>query len=263
VSDWKFKKWYEENKGTFNAARKERYKNDPEYKAKVLRQNQEARRRRKERAIQEGAQRRLATKVTLSPGWKEVDTLYDMEGNVVDGSGVTIGAVAGALGRSPQTLRLWEERGVIPGTPYRSGRGDRVYTMEQIAEIRELAGTLPKRKQRAKDAFLFRSIVQADGTVRSVRLFRVGMLAEAIDRTRVALVQLERQGRLPRTPLRMANGHRLYTYEMIIAVRDAFDNFDGRLRGEKDWMQLYASIRAAWEDQGIWGSQLGTIARSL
>jgi hypothetical protein len=51
---------------------------------------------------------------------------------------VNIREASRAVGRSPDTLRRWEEEGLI--SPRRDARGHRVYSDRDLAACRELAG---------------------------------------------------------------------------------------------------------------------------
>ena len=46
-----------------------------------------------------------------------------------------IGVLAYNLGRSTQTVRKWEVSGVIPATPFKNSRGQRLYSHEMIDEV--------------------------------------------------------------------------------------------------------------------------------
>lgn len=50
-----------------------------------------------------------------------------------------ISTLANALGRTTQTVRKWEIAGVIPNSCFRDNYNRRLYTMEQIAIIVEIA----------------------------------------------------------------------------------------------------------------------------
>lgn len=47
----------------------------------------------------------------------------------------TAGALANAVGRSAQTIRLWEKNGTIPKSLFRDSRGRRLYTEDQIRMV--------------------------------------------------------------------------------------------------------------------------------
>jgi hypothetical protein len=61
---------------------------------------------------------------TVSVGEKDVEILM-----------FTIGALAAALGKSTQSVRLWEKNKVIPECTFRDDRGRRMYTEHQLRAI--------------------------------------------------------------------------------------------------------------------------------
>ena len=93
----------------------------------------------------------------------------------------TIGHLADALGRSPVTIRSWENKGVLPRSPYRSPRprgeslpgvvkGKRLWTRDQIEGIIRIArdeGVIlndkpPTKQFTLRVADLFRELLDKD-----------------------------------------------------------------------------------------------------
>jgi hypothetical protein len=82
-------------------------------------------------------------------GWDEKPIKYMFKGG--EREFFTISHLAAALGKSVVTIRSWEQKGVMPPTPYRSPRprggmlpgkptkGKRLWTREQIKGILEIA----------------------------------------------------------------------------------------------------------------------------
>jgi hypothetical protein len=71
----------------------------------------------------------------------------------------TIGELASAVGRKSRTIRDWERRGLIPPAPLTVQPGDvctrrRLYPVELITAIREVAVTEGFGRRRPSDAFL-------------------------------------------------------------------------------------------------------------
>lgn len=106
-------------------------------------------------------------------GWDTNPLFYVYQGEKKEF--FTISNLAAALGRSPITIRSWENKGVLPKSPYRSPRprgtklpgveakGKRLWTREQIAGILSIASQegvilngkppTPKFAQRVSELF--------------------------------------------------------------------------------------------------------------
>lgn len=254
-----FKGWYEANGEKLNESRRSRYHSDPEYRERVLAQNREARRKKREQAKKERLARKKAQKVRPSNAWKAVDV--ELGGKIV--KMFTIGAVAKALDCSTQALRVWEKKGYIEETPHRSGeKGDRLYTLEQIEEMRASLteqGRIGPGKQKLNTTPYVerRLLLEGRKRARTTRLYRIGMMAQIAGRTAYTLEQLEQKGFIPETPLRLnEGGHRLYTVGMMKAVKEAFDKRDGEIRGEDEWKAFYSDVETAWNSMGVLGARL-------
>jgi hypothetical protein len=256
---WVFKKWYEENKVPFNEKRRNRYNTDPEYRQYVLEMNKKNREKRQKERFKEDRERKKAVKIVASPSWKEFES---DEGKPM----LTIGALAKALGRSTQSIRLWEKHGVIPVTPHRNARGDRLYTPEQVLDLyKTLKDTKDLERVETKtDLTPISSKVKfSDGRIEETSLFKVGALSKAVDRTVLTLEQMERKGVFPATPFRGdpnklgEPGPRYYTAQMIESVKIVFDEMGGiRLRGDTRKKEFLDKITAAWKSQGVIGAEL-------
>jgi len=249
-----FQGWYEGHKDTFNEQRRARYANDSEYRDRVQQWNQETRRRNREEAEQEDLEVRQAVKLKSSGSWKTVDV-------EVDGVQVpmfTISALAKAVGKGISTIRVWEKNGTLPTTPYRSDKGDRLYTLEMIESVQKAlyrAGKLERGvlKRKKGPAYVERDVKfrLLDEPV-AMRLYKVGTLAKAVNRTVISVVQMEKKGCLPRTPLVTSSiEYRLYTLDMIEAVQGAFERRGGAVRGKEEWRDLYEEIVRDWTKLGI------------
>lgn len=283
-----FQEWYRDNGDELNKSRRERYHTDPEYREKVLEQNREARKRRRDEALKEKRKRRTASTARASQSWKAINIeLEDESGNKVMTKMFTIGAVAKALDCSVQALRLWEKKGIIPEAAFRYSKGDRLYTKDQIEMYREILlaqGRIGKDKPKTRPLpFVERWVhfkgesrrgkrigvddlktldeseaILEDGDVaRKVKLFRIGVLAKAVGRTVVTLEQLEQRGAFPETPFRASEvGYRLYTLKMMEAVKKAFEDRDGEIRGEEAWQSFHDEVYAAWDALNVLEAQI-------
>ena len=241
-----------------NKSRRERYHSDPEYKEKILQQNREARRRRRQEALVEKQKRKSVQKTRSSNSWKSVNIeLDDGNGNKVVQKMFTIGAVAKALDCSVQALRLWEKKGIIEETPFRYSKGDRLYTRDQIETMREAltkTGRIGKDKVKSRPLPFVEKKILLAGKKRpkQTKLFKIGILAKTVGRTVVTLEQLEQKGVLPETPFRASDvGYRLYTQSMMEAVKNAFDDRGGEIRGEDAWQSFHDEVYEAWERLGV------------
>jgi DNA-binding transcriptional MerR regulator len=254
-----FQTWYADNGDRLNKKRRQRYDNDAEYRQRVLTTNQNYRAKQKKEQKKERAQQRKAVRIRPTEStWKTIE--IDVDG--VKTPMYTIGALARAIGRGISTVRVWEREGILPPTPHRSPKGDRLYSVEAVAEIRKVLkkegrienpGQLRRKK---RPATVDRVIKFADGECVAFQLYKVGTLAKVVDRTVVSLAQMEKSGRLPLTPLRASSlGYRLYTMRMIETVKEAFDMNGGSLRG-KEWDEFYDHVERDWRSQGIFGARV-------
>lgn len=279
-----FSQWYSENGDELNQARQQKYQTDPEYRAHVLEQNKAARDRRRSKAREEKREEDKHRKTRVDRAWKShTITTVGADGAPVVVEGFTIGAVAQILTCSPQAIRLWHRNGVLPEPDFRYGGRDRLYTLEQVDQYREILradGRLSQTKIRPRPLRVSVKTVRfADGRVRKVELFRIGILAKAAQRTVVTLEQLEAKGYLPETPFRHMSlkkpkrvsnsdlGYRLYTEEMISSVSKALEVREWEIRGEEGWSSFRDEVHTAWMEQGIIGARIvlgmTVIARAL
>lgn len=242
---WSFSKWYSRHRDKLNRDRRLKYEEDGDYRRKVLDRNRASRKRRKAHEQSERATERQASFVsTQNRGWKVVDACYYNSGDCLLCKGYTVGILAAVLGRSLQTIRAWTQAGVIPDTPLRSARGDRVYTAEMIEEVVSRVPTTSRRK--ARSPVVLAKVRYPDGTTQLTKLYRIRMLAEAINRTRDAVIVLETEGRIPSTPLRSKGGQRLYTAGMILSAKAAFEDVGWSPRGLEAWSTIFQRIADAW-----------------
>lgn len=254
---WTFKAWYDSNSQSFNKDRRKRYDTDPEYRARVLETNRLSRQRRREAAKLERAAESAAIKVKMPhKPWKEVEV--PTKGGEETTKLYSIGALARALNRSVQVIRLWEKKGVIPETPLRNDKGDRLYTPEDVSRIHELlkAQNRLDDKPRPQHKTLLAKIRLSDGSVIECPVFRVGIFAQAIGRSVVTLEQMERRKVIPPSPLRTPAGHRVYTASMIEVVKHALDKRGPEIRGEQAWQEFAAEVKTGWKTAKVNKSKL-------
>jgi len=254
-----FQEWYDDNREDLNERRRARYATDPEYRRKVQKWNREARERRRKESEKEDRKAKRAVKIKTAGSWKTVE--IEVDGVMV--RMFTIGALARAIGKGISTIRVWERNGTLPETPYRSKKGDRLYTLEMVESIQSAlrkAGKLDigVLKERKRPAYVEKD-VRFKGRKKLVRmrLYKIGTLARAVNRTVVALTQMEKRGVLPKTPLAASSlEYRLYTLDMIEVVQSAFDKRGGVIRGQSEWEDFHDEIVDGWTRLGIMDARL-------
>jgi DNA-binding transcriptional MerR regulator len=180
--------------------------------------------------------------------------------NGVRTSMFTIGALANAVGKAISTLRVWEEKGLLPETPYRTAQGARLYSLElmqQVQQSLEQCGKLVSLRQYGGNQAVTKTIQLEGKAPQSAKLYKVGVLALAINRTVQAVYQMEERSAIPLTPfIASAQGYRLYTIEMIEAVQRVFEIRPGSVRGPLEWQCVFNEITRDWKKLGILGARL-------
>jgi DNA-binding transcriptional MerR regulator len=255
MSDTYFQQWYSDNKENYNALRKRRYKEDPAYRAMVQERNRQSRERQRDKRKAERLEEKKAIKTRPTRLIRTIEAGVDAHGNTITEDLLTIGAVAKALGKSVQALRLWERKGIIRRTPIISERGDRLYTIEMVEEIRknlQEQGKLgPSTKTNGLLSYVIKNVALSSGTTARVKLFKIGTLAKCVNRSVVAIEHMEKRGLLPETPLRSGtkSKYRLYSYPMIETTFEALESRGGDVRGE-DVSALFSEIAEAWDSLG-------------
>jgi len=121
--------YYQRNKERLSALRKEKYLSDPEYKGKCM---AAALRRKASLAEKRRSEGKKGLRLS-SP------TVFNVEigGVSIPVKMFSTGQLARVIGRKAQALRLWEKNGMLPGSLYRKGNGERLYTEFQVNAIAE------------------------------------------------------------------------------------------------------------------------------
>lgn len=194
------------------------------------------------------------SKVKLTPkktSWRIIEK--EIDGSLV--SFFTIGALAKALDRAVSTLRVWEREGLLPETPHRTENGQRLYTIDQLQELKmrsrrdPVFSELVRRKRRTNK--VVKKVKWASGEVEQLELYRVRVLAELIGRSAQTVRLMERKNGLPPTPLRSGN-QRLYTMKMIEAVKRAC--LDKKYMSR--WSEIYLEVLRNWQQLGVLGAEV-------
>jgi hypothetical protein len=111
--------YWKKNKEKILAKRKERYRTDPEYRTKILKQSRE--RSKSDR----GDIKRKVGRAKLPKAYSFGDAEVAM---------FSIFFLAQKVSRSIQACRKWEKNGTLPPTPFRK-KGVRLYTAEMIEAV--------------------------------------------------------------------------------------------------------------------------------
>lgn len=251
---WEFKSWYKKHGESLNDKRRKRYEEDEEYRDRVLKQNRESRRRKQKELDKEKIEERQNKKVRTSKVWREVE--HDIDESNQSVKLVTVGALAKVLNRSKVGIRVLEKQGVIPPTPYRSKKGERLYTPEQIIEIRALLekqGRLNVDRKKPR-SFLMANVQLSDGSEIETPLLKIGDMAKAVGKATVTLEQMERKGVIPKTPLRLPPNRRAYTPNQIVAVKEALDRWGQTIREQASKDAIYEEILESWSADNLVGA---------
>jgi len=124
--------YYTKNQERLKEYRRNRYRDDPEYREQCIQRALERKQRLAEQRYREGGPK--PRRNFLEPGYFLI-SLGDTEVKV---KMFTIGVLAKRFGRGVKTLRMWERRGTIPSAMYRDsgGRsGNRLYTEFQVEKL--------------------------------------------------------------------------------------------------------------------------------
>jgi hypothetical protein len=123
--------YYERKKGELSEKRKARYRRDPEVRERAkdaARRYREKKKAEREQMIAEGI---------ISPSKKAVKRRKEVVlVNGVKKNAYTITTLAKRIGRPVYTVNSWINIGTIPKTPFRSKRGDRLYTDGMILIVK-------------------------------------------------------------------------------------------------------------------------------
>lgn len=125
-----YKEWYEKNRDERNKKRRRRYQRDSAYREKIKETSRLY--ARKKRAVKRA---RIKFGVKLDKRKKEklrhnISLPLKVGGNI-DVDAFVLGYLSAKMGRSNQTIYLWEKRGCFPKTPIRIN-GIRFYTKEMV-----------------------------------------------------------------------------------------------------------------------------------
>jgi DNA-binding transcriptional MerR regulator len=257
---------YIKNKQEISEARKTKYRTEPEYRATFAARNRKSR-------------QALASSARIRQAKLETQYIGNYRGYEENGVAYfTIGAFAEGLNCSEETIRDWEEKGVIPPCEHRSDKGDRLYTKASLLgtldvlvqrgrvvgvesqggqRVFVLAHPQPPRSARES------TIRLTTGDLVKVPLYRVGVLAKRLGYAVSTIVAWEHDGLLPETPFRTIfrssltpegtkPGTRFYTEGMIAACLRVLHGYR-TAPSDAQWVTIKANLISAWSVLGVYG----------
>lgn len=151
-----FQGYYRDRKAELSQKRQNSYRTDPAYREKAKQAARDYRARKKKEKAKLRAEGKLPPARQRGPR-KPVTVV--LKGDRC--SAYTVTVTAGRLGRSVDTLNYWTKAGLLPVTPLRSKRGDRLYT-EGMILVMQMA-IYKRGKVSRKDETFCREII--DGWV--------------------------------------------------------------------------------------------------
>jgi len=269
MGEFKYEEWWEKNKKRYNENRRQRWREDPEYRDKVRSWGKKSRDKEVDERSKASSIRRSATREPEEVQWGKL---------VLMAYGTDV--LARYIGRSKTTIYSWEHNGWMPRTPLLSSRGEKLYTPGMMKVVRDvvrkfekkglsrgkakvdgdkmreqiLAGWMKMRDEGEPNVRLnFKKMISVpeietrkiDVNGKEEEAYTTEVLARAVARSRYQMPIWEKDGYLPETPFRSARNWRLYTKEMILVVKEAMDE---RVAPDKE---MYEEIVAGWLAVGI------------
>jgi hypothetical protein len=141
------KKYYQANRERLLAKSRERYKNDPEYRAKIL-------------AVTRKRGGMIDTMKSGVGSSFRVRLPKKIKLNGKETWGYGIYYLAQKVGKSIPTVNSWEQKGLLPATPFRSGGGHRLYTARQIDAVVEVVRSRGMARLPNHDQDFYREVVE-------------------------------------------------------------------------------------------------------
>lgn len=126
-----YRSYYEGRKDKLSEERRGRYQSDPEYREKA---KQSARNYRKQKKAERDQLRASGKLPPSRPKGPRKPVSVSVNGSSVMAHTITV--AADRIGVSVNVLNNWSKAGLLPVTPLRSPRGDRLYTADMIFVVR-------------------------------------------------------------------------------------------------------------------------------
>lgn len=143
------RKYWQENKKRISKRRRERYQNDPEYRARHLEQTRKSR----ERKRQEEADKRLERDRKMSEKRHKGEELKRPRLMKIKGKPTacySTSALARYIARSNETIRRWLTMGVLPGVSYVDDSGHYWFTKSYCETLRDCVEEMYHRPRQRK-----------------------------------------------------------------------------------------------------------------
>lgn len=215
-----YQDWYNENRDALLERRKQKYANDPEFRAAEQKRRREAlAKKRQERLANE--QRNESLGVKPPHVWKAY--LEQRPEGVV--AYYTCKTACAILGLNLVTLRSWLRKGFFRRPENREfSTGAALYGPEDLAALRKLMkeSCLGESKHVGEYVALIRL---ANGETRREVLFKLGGLSARTRRSPENLTRLEHRKCIPETPFLSPDHRRLFTETMACAVDETLREF--------------------------------------
>lgn len=126
------KSYYQKKRDAILSRRKERYLSDPAYRAAALQRAAEQKLRRKGERAKAAPTREVVVKGVLKSKLHSVN----VGGATLEITMMSGGHLARKLGRTIQTIRMWEKKGILPAAMYRDPvTNARLYTEDQVQAL--------------------------------------------------------------------------------------------------------------------------------
>lgn len=124
------KNYYAERRDELSEKRKAKYRSDPAARARAIeasRRYREEQRQKKKAMIERG-------EIEAPHRGPRAPVMVEVAGKQVEA--FTITTFAEQIGRSAEAINHWINVGIIPKTPFRSDRGDRLYTDAMMLAVK-------------------------------------------------------------------------------------------------------------------------------
>lgn len=201
--------------------------------------------------------------VALGEGIEYFEGLYGIkiltqaqtaEGQQCEGAFINVTNLAALFGVVRKTIYNRLARGALAYPEYTTLRGGPAWTLVEALKL-EVSQGQPVLKNTARLPGRTYDVVVGDGETRSVRLFGVGDIAQALGVRAPYWRSLEIKDRAPQTPLWVRRGHRLirlYTFEMIAGAVQVLKALESGGGEGLDHPDFHETLSARWRALGVY-----------
>lgn len=127
-----FAEYWKENRDSVNERRRKLYANDPEYAKKQREASQAYKKRKRQEELDRRA--RDGEPLVKSGGGPRRPVIVNVAGEDVEAYSVQ--KLCDHIGRPKSDISNWRRLKILPDSPFRNKRGDRLYTMDMINAIK-------------------------------------------------------------------------------------------------------------------------------